>query len=246
MNKNSQQVFNILQELHNKLVNQEYVVDKSGVKLLQILDGKYVMLPEQGHHLKIYNEDTGYVFMQSNEEYISLESKWHESRELNINMVNHVKIWRQVASSKGEINSNYGWCVFDPANGSQGKSQFEYCLETLKNHKESRQALIIYTRPTMHTDSKRDGMHDFLCTISNQFLIRDGKLEMIYTMKGQDLRFGLPQNVAWAIQVYNKMLESLKSTYPELDYGKITFNVGSLHLYENQFKKLRKLFSKEV
>ena len=54
----------------------------------------------------------------------------------------------------------------------------------------------------------------------------------------ETLRFGLLHNVAWAIQVYNKMLETLKSTYPELDYGTITFNVGSLHLYENKFKKL--------
>jgi len=51
----------------------------------------------------------------------------------------------------------------------------------------------------MHTDSKRDGMHDFLCTISNQFLIRDGKLFMIYTMKGQDVFTGLKNNVAWAV-----------------------------------------------
>ncbi|HRT02751.1 MAG TPA: hypothetical protein P5513_02290 [Candidatus Diapherotrites archaeon] len=54
----------------------------------------------------------------------------------------------------------------------------------MKKHKESRQALIIYTRPTMHTDSKRDGMSDFMCTISNQFFIREDKLHMIYVLKG--------------------------------------------------------------
>jgi hypothetical protein len=39
-------------------------------------------------------------------------------------MVKDVKIWQEVASNKGEINSNYGWCVFHPDNGSEGKSQF--------------------------------------------------------------------------------------------------------------------------
>ncbi len=162
--------------------------------------------------------------------------------QLNINMVKDVKIWRQVASEKGEINSNYGWCVFHPDNGSNGKSQFQHVVDTLKKHKESRQALIIYTRPTMHTDSKRDGMSDFMCTISNQFFIREDKLHMIYVLKGQDLVFGIYHNWPWACYVYNKMFNELKQYYSNLEKGWVKFFVGSAHIYERHFKKLKKLF----
>lgn len=162
--------------------------------------------------------------------------------ELNIEMVKDVKIWQEVSGTNGQINSNYGWCVFHPDNGSAGKSQFQHVVETLKRHKESRQALIIYTRPTMHTDSKREGMSDFLCTISNQFFIRDNRLHMIYNMKGQDGVFGIYHNYPWACYVYQKMLKALKQIYPELEYGFIKFFVGSFHIYERHFKKLQKLF----
>jgi len=59
-------------------------------------------------------------------------------------------------------------------------------------------------------------MSDFLCTISNQFFIRDGKLLMNYTMKGQDLIHGLFNNYPWSVYVYNKMYDELLPTYPEL------------------------------
>lgn len=241
-NKNEAMLWFQIAHLYQKLVNQEYVIDKSGSKLVELINAYMIFDPSLGHHLKIYNPNTGYVFRQTNEEYVKIETDWHESMQLNIDMVDHVKIWQQVSSNKGQINSNYGWCVFHPDNGSQGKSQFEHVAETLKNQASSRQALIIYTRPTMHTDSKRDGMSDFLCTISNQFFIRDGKLLMNYTMKGQDLIHGLFNNYPWSVYVYNKMYDELLPTYPELQKGIITFMVGSLHIYERHFKRLERLF----
>lgn len=162
--------------------------------------------------------------------------------QLNINMVNHVKIWQDVSSSQGDVNSNYGWCVFHSQNGSDGKSQFQHVVDTLSRHKQSRQALIIYTRPSMHTDSKRDGMSDFLCTISNQFFIRDDKLHMIYNMKGIDLYYGIFHNYPWSCYVYNKMYNGLTNFYPQLQKGWIKFFAGSGHIYQKQFKRLKKLF----
>jgi len=98
----------------------------------------------------------------------------------------------------------------------------------------------------MHTDSKRDGMSDFLCTISNQFFIRDDKLHMIYNMKGQDLYYGVFHNYPWACYVYNKMYERLLGFYPELTMGGIKFFVGSAHIYERHFNKLKRLFEKST
>jgi len=38
--------------------------------------------------------------------------------QLNIKMVDSVKIWQYCSGDNGEINSNYGWCVYHPDNGS--------------------------------------------------------------------------------------------------------------------------------
>lgn len=246
MNSNEFMLYNIYAQLYKQLINEHWVTDKSGVKLVEIIACNFQFDPSLGHHLKVVNPNTGYVFKQTNEEYVELQTKWHQSMQLNIDMVKHVKIWQDVSSSQGEVNSNYGWCVFHPQNGSDGKSQFQHVVDTLSRHKQSRQALIIYTRPSMHTDSKRDGMSDFLCTISNQFFIRDDKLHMIYNMKGQDGVFGIYHNYPWSCYVYNMMLERLRVKYPELETGSIKFFVGSFHIYERHFKKLKRLFEKST
>lgn len=61
-----------------------------------------------------------------------------------------IKIWQFCASKddKQEINSNYGWCVFSEANGSQ----YEHCLKHLKEDPFTREAMIIYTRPSIQDD----------------------------------------------------------------------------------------------
>ncbi len=238
-------MYELYYKLYTKLKNGQFVQDKSGVKLVQELTVLLQFDPKLGHHLKVVNPKTGWVFKQTNEQYVKLQTSWHESMQLNVNMVDHVKIWHQVSGENGQINSNYGWCVFHPDNGSEGKSQFQHVVQTLKRHRESRQALIIYTRPTMHTDSKRNGMSDFLCTIANQFLIRDGKLNMVYLMKGTDMVYGIFHNYPWSCYVYNKMYQALKPFFPQLQFGWIRFFTGSAHIYERHFKKLEKLFKKQ-
>ncbi len=242
MNYNQCEILNVLKQFHTKLLKEEFVIDKSGVKIIERSPALLKFYPDLGHHIKIENPETGYIFMQSNQQYISLETKWHESMQLNIDMVKHVKIWQQVSGTNGEINSNYGWCVYHPDNGCDGMSQFQHALYKLQQHKESRQAIIFYSRPTMHCDSKKYDMSDFLCTMYNQFLIRNDELNMIYVMKSNDIKFGIPQNLAWAIYVYNHMLHTLQKTYPSLNYGTIHWFVGSIHIYERHFKKLKKFF----
>ena len=45
MNNNSLQIYNVLKVLYEKMLKQDYVTDKSGVKLLQIVDAKYIINP---------------------------------------------------------------------------------------------------------------------------------------------------------------------------------------------------------
>lgn len=242
MNSNSQVLYNQYQQLYNKLKQQQFVIDKTGRKLVQILGQYFVLNPEEGHHIKVENEQTGYVFRQTNEEYVERETAWHQAMQLNIEMVNDVKIWQYCSGDNGQINSNYGWCVYHPDNGSDGKNQFQHALQALKQQKQTRRAMIIYTRPTMHSDFRQNGKNDFLCTTWNQFFIRDNELHMFYVMRSNDAYFGTINNIPWAMYVYRDMYNKLLETYPDLCMGVIHWQSTSWHLYQGQFAKLRKLF----
>lgn len=177
---------------------------------------------------------------KTNVDYVKKELDWYLSEDLSIiGHVDDIKIWNQVCTQddKKEINSNYGYLVFSEGNGNQ----FSNCLEVLKKDKLTRNALIIYNRPSIYEDYVRNGMHDMICTVFTQFFIRDNKLEMIHVMRSNDVIFGFLNDFAWNCFVYQNMYESLKETYPELDYGFIRWTSTSMHCYERHYKTLKKI-----
>ena len=177
---------------------------------------------------------------KTNVDYVKKELDWYLSEDLSIiGHVDDIKIWNQVCTQddKKEINSNYGYLVFSEGNCSQ----FSKCLEALKKDKLTRNALIIYNRPSIHEDYVRNGMHDMICTVFTQFFIRDNQLEMVHVMRSNDVIFGFLNDFAWNCFVYQNMYESLKDTYPELDYGLIRWTSTSMHCYERHYKTINKI-----
>jgi thymidylate synthase len=140
-----------------------------------------------------------------------------------------------VASKDGMINSNYGWAVFSKENGEQ----FNNAIKALKDSKYSRQASLIYNRPSMHTDAKKDGMHDFMCTYATQFIIRDGLLCHFVYMRSNDAIFGYRGDWAWQNFVHDLALDEVKKQYPEVEKGPMMWNAASLHVYPRHFDLVR-------
>lgn len=175
-----------------------------------------------------------------NKNYLEKEHKWYMSQDLSINgWMDDIKIWNFCASKddKKLINSNYGWCVFSKENGSQ----YENCLEKLKNDRNTREALMIYIRPSMHDDSVENGKHDFMCTVSAHAMIRENKLNYIVTQRSCDLVTGFSYDFPWHCFVYQMLLEELRQTYPNLEVGNIFYNIASLHVYERHEGLLKAL-----
>jgi len=180
-----------------------------------------------------------HVFRDMPMDYLEKEHKWYMSQDLSIKgWMDDIKIWQFCASKddKQEINSNYGWCVFSEANGSQ----YEHCLKHLKEDPFTREAMIIYTRPSIQDDCTANGKHDFLCTNYSHFFIRNGRLEMIHSQRSCDAITGLCFDFAWSSFVYQMLYEELRHTYPELSVGKIHYHIDSLHVYERSEKLLKK------
>lgn len=181
----------------------------------------------------IADEDA--IFGTPNLEYIDRELAWYKSQDLSISGLepNIPAIWKKVASKKGFINSNYGWCIYSEENNHQ----FAKAIVQLVKDQFSRQALMIYTRPTMHEDARKDGMSDFMCTNTVQLLIRKGKLEYHVNMRSNDVVYGFNNDLAWHKSVYSRCMQVLRKFY-ELEQTDIYWNACSLHVYPRHFHLL--------
>ena len=212
----------IKSQFKSLLKNQEFTIDKSGVKTLEILGESYLA-------------DEDVIFGTLNTDYANRELEWYLSESLNVNDIPEgaPAIWKQVSSKDGYINSNYGWCIFSNENGFQ----YANALLELLSFKDSRRALMIYTRPEMWHDYNRDGMSDFMCTSTVHVLIRNDTLIYIVNQRSCDAVYGYKNDMFWHRFVYEKLFNDL-SKYYHLKKSPIIHQVGSLHIYERHFKFL--------
>jgi thymidylate synthase len=210
----------IVQDIRNQFKEKLAVKDFAEDGNLEILSASFIA-------------DEPSIFGEIDSTWNSRELRWYMSQSLNVNDIAPPVpvVWKQVASSKGMINSNYGWCIFSRRNGYQ----FHKAIDSLVKNKNSRQAVLIYIRPSMHEDSVLDGMRDFMCTYSTQLLIRDGKLHHIVNMRSNDVVYGFKGDRFWQDTVLDLALSRLKVTYPDLVKGSLYWNAGSLHVYPKHF-----------
>lgn len=180
-----------------------------------------------------FEADEPCIFGTPDDDYISREIAWYESMSLNVEDLpgSIPKVWQKVSSLEGFVNSNYGFLFFSPGNADQ----FGHVVDELKRDKDSRRAVAIYTRPTMHYESQYHGMQDFVCTNAVQYLIRDMKLDVVVQMRSNDVVYGFKNDYAWQRYAQQQVLDMLVVAYPELEAGKIVWQVGSLHLYAKHF-----------
>ncbi len=199
-----------------KYINAEYVKDKTGVKVLELIGVSFIA-------------DEPYIFGLPNEDYISREIQWYESQSLNVNDIpgEIPKIWKSVATPSGEINSNYGWCIYN----SKNYNQYLNVLEELRKNPYSRRAEMIYTRPSIWNEYNRDGMSDFICTEAVQYFIRDNKLFCCVKMRSNDLVHGYRNDWAWQTYILKKLAKDLGN----IEIGDIIWQPGNIHIYEPHF-----------
>jgi thymidylate synthase len=204
----------------DELMDSNFVTDKTGVKTIEMIGASFEA-----------NQPT--IFGEVNDEYVERELEWYKSMSLYVKDIpgKTPAIWEQVASTEGKINSNYGWAIYSGDNGFQYLS----VLLELKKNPNSRRAVMIYTRPTMWEDYKRDGMSDFMCTNTVQYMIRNEQLVAIVQMRSNDVVFGYRNDYAWQKHVADTLTADLGLTKEP----KIIWHVGSLHVYERHFDKVK-------
>lgn len=155
------------------------------------------------------------------------ELLWYNSRNNTAKAIEPFsKFWNKISNEDGTVNSNYGYCIHDKF----GFDQWEMVKQLLKNTPNTRQAILHIKEPR---DIISNPTKDLNCTISLQFLLRNNKLDMITTMRSNDIWLGLPYDVFNFTCMQIQMVMELG-----VEIGVYYHNAGSLHLYKKDVEKL--------
>ncbi len=165
-----------------------------------------------------------------NFKYLAGELAWYLKRERNIEYISKFSsFWSKLTDNRGEINSNYGNLLFG--------EQLHWCLNALKNDKNTRQAIAFLNRPQF----QYQGNKDFVCTMYLNFFIREDTLHMKMTIRSNDMFFGLSYDAPFFSLILQQMRLWLLGTYPKLKLGTYFHYADNIHFYERHFEVADKI-----
>ena len=155
---------------------------------------------------------------------------WYLSGRNDLRTMKYYSKFMNKCSDDGEtLNSAYGYRIFMGEHPLIPFNQWANAKRLLKEDKDSRQAII-----HLHTPNDKK-TKDEVCTLSLQFLIRDNKLNMITTMRSNDIVLGFTYDVFAFTMLMEMMANELN-----VELGTYYHNAGSMHIYENKFSLLEK------
>lgn len=109
--------------------------------------------------------------------------------------------------------------------------QLEAVFNELKLHPESRQAIIeVHDR---RIDQFKMGKERIPCSMFYQFMVRDGKLDVIYVMRSSDFATHFQNDIWLADELRRYLAKALN-----LPIGKFIMFVSSLHVYRKDWELL--------
>ena len=156
-------------------------------------------------------------------DYAEAEWQWYLSGDRNIAKLGDLygkvpEIWKRMADTDGNVNSNYGWQW-------ERTSQLDIVIQMLKDNPKTRQAAIsIY-------DAKEisDYTNDTPCTYAVQFTILHGRLDMCVTMRSNDLWYGFCND-----QYCFSKLQKMVSNELNIEPGVYYHFAHNMHLYNDK------------
>ncbi len=162
--------------------------------------------------------------------YLCAETCWYFGGSTSLEFISkYSKFWLKLQP----IHSYYGALIFKEEN-IFGNTQYFWAINSLIKDKNSRQAIMHFNNSSHQFFENKD----FVCTMYLQLFIRNNKLILISNMRSQDLIKGMTYDIPFFILVQKEAFKVLKYWYPELILGELYHNVGSLHVYESDFKLL--------
>jgi len=122
-------------------------------------------------------------------------------------------------------------CKFDYTYNMRinGKNQLGLVIAELAENPDSRQAVVHVHYPQ---DSSHMRKNRIPCSMYYQFMVRRGKLDIIYNMRSSDFDTHFKNDI-WLADELRKYVASFLG----IEVGLLYMNVGSLHRYKNYTTK---------
>ena len=112
--------------------------------------------------------------------------------------------------------------------------QIDHIMAMLHEKPDSRQAVMTIYDPMDLIQAAAGSKKDIPCTLSLQFLVRNGELNLIVTMRSNDVWFGLPYDVFCFSTLQALLAEGLG-----LENGWYVHQAGSIHLYKKHISNAK-------
>ncbi|UQR63393.1 thymidylate synthase [Bradyrhizobium sp. C-145] len=149
------------------------------------------------------------------------ELLWYLSKDNQLDfIVPFVPAYKTESDDGKTVYGGYGPRLFR----QRGQDQIANVLKLLSNRPTTRRALI----QIFNAEDLSGHRSEIPCTTTLQFLQRDGKLEMITTMRSNDAYKGLPHDVFCFT-----MLQEMLARTLSYDIGPYRHFAGSMHLYDD-------------
>jgi thymidylate synthase len=116
-----------------------------------------------------------------------------------------------------------------------GLTSLQAAYALLRDKRDDRRAVVTMFDSGDVVEAIRGEWRDIPCTLSMQFLVREGQLHMIVSMRSNDAWLGTPYDIHCFCQIQMLMAAALGCSL-----GTYTHFVGSMHLYETNSEKAMK------
>jgi thymidylate synthase len=190
------------------------LVDVRGTRSYELL-GHSIEFPMANAIFSIPDRALSYDFMFR-------EAWWILSGQNRLDLLqSHAPSYSKFSDDGWRLSGAYGPKIID---------QIRFIVETLREDPYSRQAVINIWRENPRPS------RDIPCTLSIQFLIRDGYLHMVVNMRSSDVWLGLPYDVFTFTMLACQVGIELNT---DLYLGQMFHHAGSRHTYFKDASKAK-------
>jgi thymidylate synthase len=149
---------------------------------------------------------------------------------------NKVTIWKEWTNKSNNIGKAYGYQLGKPIM-VDGKitNQVHHLIDQLISNPASRRHVI-----SLWDVDELDQMELYPCVWNNQWLVKEGMLHLIVSVRSNDIGLGNPFNV---FQYY--VLQRMISQVTGYKLGTLTFNINDAHIYERHIEHLKEQVTRE-
>lgn len=167
--------------------------------------------------------------------YAAAEFLWYLSAEEDVSLIaNYAPSYRKYAEEGRWAYGAYGpriqqVTVIDNGNVTRYNQLLESML-FLQKSPETRQCVVSIWRNSDLQVANRTPKKDMPCTLTWQFIVRNGRLNMVVNMRSNDVWLGMPYDI-----FVNTCFQRMLAAELGLGCGTYTHHVGSMHLYTKDY-----------